>query len=107
MFLLGVTFDFVVFLNQWTQVESILVVVLGSGGIGSDAAVIVFQTSHHDIKKSLLIFLSETLGLGFGIGSPEFVGKGDLDIFKFGPSGIDLVPVDVSVSIEIIFPAIS
>jgi hypothetical protein len=106
MFLLGVSFDLVVFLDQWTQIESILVVVFGSCGVGSNAAVVVLQTSHHDVHDSLLIFLRKTLGLCSGIGGPEFVGKRDPDVLEFGPSGFDFVPVNVSLSVEVLFSAI-
>ena len=55
--LLCVSLDLVILFDQWLKVKSVSVVIFRSGGIGSDTAVVVFKTTHHDVEKSLLVFL--------------------------------------------------
>lgn len=47
--LFGLALDLVVFSNERFQIEAEDVIVLWSSGVGSDRAVIVTETSHHDI----------------------------------------------------------
>ena len=62
MLLLGVAFDLVILFYQWLEIEAVCVVVLRSGSVCTDAAVIVLQASHHNVEKSVLIDLGECPG---------------------------------------------
>lgn len=48
--LLGLAFDLVVLSDEWFQIEAKDVIVFGTSGVGSDRAVIIAESTHHDVE---------------------------------------------------------
>ena len=96
MLLLGISLDFMVFFNKRFKIETVLVVIFRSGSIGSDTAVVILKTAHHDVENSVLVFSWKSSDLFRNFGCEMLVGQRFLDGFEVSPSGFDFIEINVS-----------
>lgn len=82
-----------------------MVIIFRPSSISTDSTIFILESSHNNIKQSLLVLWTKCSRFLSDFGSPKLVRERFLDSLQITPSGFNFIEINFSFGIQIFFSA--